>query len=191
MKSISRKCVRWMGILVALAALTACSSTPDKPVADSVTKKPVAAKIVKKPAPLRETYVGIEIPPIPNSHEIEMGYLLQPNGPHPHAIEIVKIGTKKFVWMGRLLYNDEQGKAHWKIIAATPPHPLPVGYHFSTGNCLNQGEHQPEIVAIVKREDKPQWTQVQKAWKANTREKAFEELPVQGISCINQDWKRL
>ncbi len=128
---------------------------------------------------------------MPHAHETEMGYLLKTEGRGTYAIEVVNFGSKKIVWMGRLLYNDAKGKAHWKIIAELPPRPLPKGYHFSSGNCLSQGKPQPEIVAILKMEDKPKLTHIKIAWRADPEKEIFEELPLKGIHCINEKWNRL
>ena len=173
--------LRWFGLVCILVGWTACSSTPVKSALHP-SKKPSGSSI---------KYVGLKIPPMPSKHETEMGYLLEPEGLGKYAIEVVNYGSKKIVWMGRLLYNDAKGKAHWKIIATLPPRPLPEGYQFSSGNCLSHGKPQPEIVAIVKTEDKYRLTQIEKAWKANPEKEAFEELPLQGIHCINERWNRL
>jgi len=181
--------LRWFGLVCLLVGWTACSSTPDKSALHP-SKKPSGSPAVKISGSAIN-YVGLKIPPMPSKHETEMGYLLEPEGQGTYAIEVVNFGSKKIVWMGRLLYNDAKGKAHWKIVAALPPHPLPEGYHFSSGNCLSQGKPQPEIVAILKIEDKPKLTQIQKAWRANPEKEIFEELPLQGIYCINERWNRL
>ena len=174
--------LRWFGLVCILVGWAACSSTPDKPALHHPSKKPSGSSI---------NYVGLKIPPMPSKHETEMGYLLEPEGLGKYAIEVVNFGSKKIVWIGRLLYHDDKGKAHWKIIAALPPRPLPEGYHFSSGNCVRRGRPQPEIIAILKMEDKPMLTQIHKAWRADPQKGTFEELPLKGIHCINEGWSRL
>lgn len=181
---------RWLGLLCILWGLAACSSTPDRSALHP-SKKPASAPVKKKSGPSPQNYVGLKIPPMPYAHETEIGYLLEPGGQGKYAIEVVNFGSKKIVWIGRLLYHDDKGKAHWKIIAALPPRPLPEGYHFSSGNCVRQGRPQPEIVAILKMEDKPMLTQIHKAWRADPQKGTFEELPLKGIHCINEGWSRL
>ncbi len=136
--------------------------------------------------PPAQNYVGLKIPPMPKGHETELGYLLGPEDQGKYAIEVVSFGSKKIVWMGRLLYHDEKGRAHWEIIAALPPRPLPAGYHFSGGNCLNYNKPQPEIVAIFKMDEKKALTRAHKAWKADPQKETFEPLPLEGIQCINE-----
>jgi hypothetical protein len=148
---------RWFGLHCILLGLLACSTTPEDPALQH-SKKPGGS--LKPPA---QNYVGLKIPPMPKGHETELGYLL-----------------------GRLLYHDEKGRAHWEIIAALPPQPLPTGYHFSGGNCLTHNKPQPEIVAILRMEDKKTLTRVHKAWRANPQKETFEPLPLEGIQCINK-----
>ena len=181
--------LRWIGLVCILIGWAACSSTPDK-TALPPAKKPPGSPAAKKSG-FSIKYVGLQIPPMPSKHETEMGYLLEPEGLGKYAIEVVNFGPKKIVWMGRLLYNDAKGKAHWKIVAALPPHSLPEGYQYSSGNCLRRGKPQPEIVAIVKTEDKHKLTHIEKAWRANPEKETFEELPLKGIHCINVRWNRL
>lgn len=144
----------------------------------------------KKPGipqePQAQNYVGLKIPPMPKGHETELGYLIGPEDQGKYSIEVVKFGSKKTAWMGRLLYHDERGRAYWEIIAALPARPVPTGYHFSGGNCLNHNKLQPGIVAIFKMEDKKMLTQIHKAWRADPQKEIFEPLPLEGIQCINE-----
>ena len=123
---------------------------------------------------------------MPKGHETELGYLLGPKDEGQYAIEVVSFDAKKMVWMERLLYHDEKGRAHWEIIAALPPQLLPMGYQFTGGNCLNENNPQPGIVAILKIEKKKALTQVHKAWKADPQKGTFEPLPLEGIQCNNE-----
>jgi hypothetical protein len=166
--------LRWFGLYCIIFGLLACSGTPIK----KETRTP------SKPPP--QKYVGLKIPPLPKGHESELGYLLGPDDQGKYAIEVVNYGSKKVIWMGRLLYHDEKGRAHWEIIAALPPRSLPTGYYFSGGNCLNHNKPQREIVAIFKMEDKKTLTQILKAWRADPQKETFERLPLEGIQCINE-----
>ena len=166
--------LRWFGLYCILFGLLACSGTPVK----KETRTP------SKPPP--QKYVGLKIPPMPKGHESELGYLLGPEDQGKYAIEVVNYGSKKVIWMGRLLYHDEKGRAYWEIIAALPPRSLPTGYYFSGGNCLNHNKPQREIVAIFKMEDKKTLTQIHKAWRADPQKETFERLPLEGIQCINE-----
>ncbi len=174
------KTLRWFGLHCILLGLLACSTTPESPALQP-SKKPVVPS-----EPSAQNYVGLKIPPMPKGHETELGYLLGPDDQGKYAIEVVNFGSKKIVWIGRLLYHDEKGRAHWKIIAALPPRSLPTGYQISSGNCLNHNKPQSEIVAILKMEDKKTLTQIHKAWKADPQKETFEQLPLEGIQCINQ-----
>ena len=136
--------------------------------------------------PPAQNYVGIKIPPMPKGHKTELGYLLGPEDQGRYAIEVVSFGSKKIVWMGRLLYHDEKGRAHWEIIAALPPWRLPAGHHFSGGNCLNHDKPQPGIVAIFKIDEKKALIRAHKAWKADPEKETFEPLPLEGIQCVNK-----
>lgn len=167
--------LRWLGLHCILLGLLACSTTPDNPAVQQ-------SEAPSEPA----TYVGLKIPPMPDGHETDLGYLLGPEDQGKYAIEVVDFESKKIVWMGRLLHHDEQGRAHWEIIAALPPQSLPTGYHFSGGNCLNHKKPQPEIVAILRMEDKRTLTQIHKAWKADPQKEIFEQLSLEGIQCINE-----
>ena len=175
--------LRWLGLCCVLWGFVACAATPEGP--RKVQHPP------KKPAVSGKNYVGIKIPPMPQGHETELGYLLDLEGQGKFSIEVVSFGSKKMVWLRRFLYHDKRGKAHWKIIAQLPPQPLPEGYVFSSGNCLKHGRPQPEIVAIFKMEDKETFTHIHKAWQANPKKNNFKELPLKGIQCINEGWTRL
>lgn len=175
--------LRWFGLHCILLGLLACS-TPAKDPALLHSKKS------RDPSePPAQNYVGLKIPPMPKGHETELGYLLGLEYQDKYAIEVVNLGSKKLVWMERLLYHDEKGRAHWEIIAALPPRPLPTGYHFSGGNCLDHNEPQPEIVAIFKRNDKKAMGHIHKAWRADPQKKTFEPLPLEGIQCLNEGLK--
>ena len=171
------KVLRWFGLYCFLLGMVACSTNP-------------AVQHSKKTGGLQKStashYVGLKIPPMPKEHETELGYLLGPEDRDQYAVEVVNVGPNKLVWMGRLLYHDEKGRAHWEIIAALPPRPLPAGYQFSRGNCLSHGKPQSDIVAIFKMEDKKTLTQIHQAWKANPQKELFEPLPLEGIQCINE-----
>jgi len=169
--------LRWFGLYCILLGMAACSTNP----AVQHSKKPGGPS-----EPPAQNYVGLKIPPMPKGYETELEYLLGPEDQGKYAVEVVNFGPNKIVWMGRLLYHDEKGKAHWEIIAALPPRPLPTGYHFSRGNCLHHNKPQPEIVAILKIEDKKTLTQIRQAWKADPQKELFEPLPLEGIQCINE-----
>ena len=173
------KILRWLGLHCILLGMLACSTsnnTVGLQKKSKDTSKPVA-----------RTYVGLKTPPLPQGHETEVGYLLgtEDQGGR-HAIEVVSFGSEKIVWMERLLYHDEQGRAHWEIIATLPAQQLPAGYQFSGGNCLNESKPQPEIVAIFKMEKKKALTHVFKAWKADPQKGTFERLSNEGIQCSNE-----
>lgn len=170
---------RWLGLAGIMWALLACSGTPETKISRTSSNPPP------------HNYVGIQIPPMPEGSQTELGYLLETENPGKFSIEVVNVGSLKAVWMGSFLYHDDQGKAHWKVIAALPPRPLPEGYYFSSGNCMNRGNAQPEIVAIIKKEDKKMLTGIKKAWRADPQKKHFEELPPAGIQCINEGWNSL
>lgn len=169
--------LRWFGLYCILLGMVACSSNP-------VVQH--SKKTGGPPEQPVQSYVGLKIPPMPKGHETELGYLLGPEDQGKYSVEVVNYGPDRIVWMGRLLYHDENGRAHWEIIAALPPRPLPAGYHFSRGNCLNHGNPQPKIVAILKMEDKKVLTQIRQAWKADPQKERFEPLPLEGIQCINE-----
>ena len=169
--------LRWFGLYCILLGGLACSTNP----AVQHTQK------TGNPSePVALDYIGLKIPPMPKGHETDVGYLLGPEDRGQHSIEVVNFGSDKIVWMGRLLHHDDQGRAHWKIIAALPPRPLPAGYHFSRGNCRHHNQPQPEIVAILKMEDKKVLTQIHQAWKADPQKEIFEPLSPEGIQCINE-----
>ncbi len=169
--------LRWIGLYCMLLGLLSCSTMPKSPTAQHSKKTGVTSESSTR------IYVGLKTPPMPKGHETEIGYLLGPEDKDKYAIEVVNFGSKKIVWMERLLYHDEKGRAHWKIIAALPPQILPAGYQFSGGNCLNENRPQPEIVAIFKTEKRKNLTQVHKAWKADPQKATFEPLPLKGIQC--------
>lgn len=180
-----------LGLFIILWGVTACSITPKPPPIAKTSPDPHSGAPAKKPSGSTQNNVGLKIPPMPKGHETELGYLLELGGQEKYSIEVVNFGSKKVVWMGRFLYHDEKGKAHWKIIAELPPQPLPEGYFFSSGNCLKHGRPQPEIVAIYKMEDKKIFTQIHKAWQADPQKNKFKKLPLKGIHCINESWNRL
>ena len=172
--------LRWFGLHCLLLGLLSCSTTPEGPALQHSKKDGDPSE------PPAQNYVGLKIPPLPKGHETELGYLLGPENQGKYAIEVVNFGSKKIVWMGRLLYHDEKGKAHWEIVAALPPRLLPTDYHFANGNCLNHNEPQPEIVAIFKMDNKKTLTRVHQAWKADPQKETFEQLPLEGIQCVNE-----
>ena len=167
--------LRWLGLHCIFLGLLACSST---------LENPAGQQSAAPPEPV--SYVGLKIPPMPDGHETDLGYLLGPEVQGKYAIVVVDFESKKIVWMGRLLYHDEQGRAHWEIIAALPAQSLPTGYRFSGGNCLIHDTPQPEIVAILKMDDQKTLTRAHKAWKADPQKAAFEPLSLEGIQCINE-----
>jgi len=171
--------LRWFGLYCIILGVSACSTFSEDPAMQH-SKKPEDPS--KSPARI---YVGLKTPPMPQGHETELGYLLGSEEGR-YAIEVVSFGSKKMVWMGRLLYHDEKGRAHWEIIAALPPQPLPMGYQFSGGNCLNDNKPQKEIVAILKRDNRKALTQIHKAWKADPQKGTFEPLPLEGIQCDSE-----
>ena len=172
--------LRWFGLYCILLGMLACSTSPEGPAVQH-TKKPGGLS-----EPPSNKYVGLKIPPMPQEHETEVGYLLGLKDESHYAVEVVNFGSKKIVWMERLLYHDEKGRAHWEIIAALPPQLLPTGYHFSSGNCLNDSKPQPSIVAILKMENQKALAHIHKAWKADPRKEIFEPLPLEGIQCQNE-----
>jgi len=199
---------KWIGVLCVVWGLTACTGmhreqgtlpAPGKPEAAAKTTPPPKAvhpKTVKKAAePVVQSepveYVGLRIPPMPEGHESVMGYLLDGGDEGNFSIEVVHFGPQKLVWMGQLLYHDANGRAHWEIIAVLPPRKVPKGYYFSDGNCRDQGHPNPKIVALFKREDKKTFTQISKAWRADTQAHHFVELSPEGIQCLNEAWNRL
>lgn len=187
---------RLIGLLFVLLGYTACSGTPDGPRetlhppkhSTASPKQKVATKAAK---PNIGKYVGLLVPPLPKGHETEVGYLLEPEGQEKYAIEVVRVGSERLVWMGRLLHHDDRGRAHWKIIAVLPPQKIPKGFYFSGGNCHSRGRPQQEIVAIYKMEDKKTLTHIRKAWKANPQKQHFEEVSPKDVQCINEAWNRL
>lgn len=187
---------RLIVLLFVLLGYSACSGTPDvardtlhSPKHSAAAPKQKVATKTTKPKPPK--YVGLQVPPLPKGHETELGYLLEPEGQEKYAIEVVRIGSERLVWMGRLSHHDARGRAHWKIIAVLPPQKVPKGFYFSGGNCHSRGRPQQEIVAIFKMEDKKLFTQIRKAWKANPQKQHFEEVSPKEVQCINEAWNRL
>jgi hypothetical protein len=172
--------LRWIGLHCILLGLLSCSTAPEGPAMQHSKKSGGPSE---SPA---QIYVGLKVPPMPKGHETELGYLLGPEDQSKYAIEVVSFGSKKIVWMGRLLSHDEQGRAHWEIIAALPPRALPTGYRFASGNCLKDNKPQPEIVAIFKMDDTKTLIRAHEAWKADTQKGTFESLPLEGIQCVNE-----
>ena len=84
--------------------------------------------------------------------------------------------------------RDEKGVPSWQLldILAVPGTELNIGW---TGNVMYEGVIDPEIIVLLPDNidwfDAEQFTDIEKAWRFDRRQKSISEIPITGLVCLN------
>jgi hypothetical protein len=126
--------------------------------------------------------------PLPSGFEDRGGVLLDPAGKSEYALKSVAAQNQEMIWLNWFTYHDAAGKPHWEVRAVLQLPALRDDEMVSYGgNCLINGERDPEIIAVVLvEEDEELLTNIRQAWRVNLSLEKFEEIPTSGVVCENE-----
>ena len=133
-------------------------------------------------------YVGLRIPPIPEGHREVEAFLVDDKQDSYFALSRVTHKYGEAILLQKFLYRDREGHVHWEVISALTEPKRQKGYDYFMGTCMLNGEHQREIIASVKLEDKEIQTEIMQALRVNITSLKIEKIPVDGITCYIEGW---
>ena len=133
-------------------------------------------------------YVGLRIPPIPEGHRKIEAFLIDDKTDSYFALSRMIHKSGEAFLLQKLLYRDREGHVHWEVISALAEPKRQKGYDYFMGTCMLNGEHQRDIIALVKSEDQEIQTGILRAWRVNIKNQKIEKIPVDGITCYIEGW---
>lgn len=99
-------------------------------------------------------------------------------------------GTARMLWLNRFVGRDSAGKPRWEVLAVLRRPEIREGEYLVKALCEQDGTRDTEIFAIVDRaaepEDVERYTRIRRAWRADLERGRIEEIPVAGITCLNE-----
>ncbi|MBC5767684.1 hypothetical protein [Ramlibacter albus] len=132
-------------------------------------------------------YVGLRVPPIPADHEDLGGSMLRIQADSEYAIAEVSSPRGRMWWLQKLISRDRAGKPSWEVVAVMPEPDIPRGHVVAmAGLCERGGVEAPEVIAVVKGEQKARLRKIHRAWFVNVQTHKFEPYPTHGLTCINE-----
>jgi hypothetical protein len=105
-----------------------------------------------------------------------------------YGVSYVRQGNQKMLWLERLVSRDRSGNPTWEIIDAINLPRFNPGEELAPPSCKLKGVADPELIALVKYEDKEIWRNIRQAWRANRRTRKIEVIPPTNIVCNNPGW---
>ena len=124
--------------------------------------------------------------PFINFQEVGGSYIVK-NGSKPFAINHYKSGDVNIIAFENVV-DESQRRAKYSLIDIFEISDLKQNQQIAYGICRLNGEPDQEIFAIyeVSDWDVEYFTQIVKAWRANTKNGKIEEISTKGIDCINE-----
>jgi len=91
------------------------------------------------------------------------------------------------LFLSRLLYNDEKGCAHWKIVSTFD---LPERHDsiVLAYECRKNGAEDRAVFAYVRSTDGPEYTTIVQAWRVMMEQEKIVAITSKGIVCVNQGY---
>ena len=133
--------------------------------------------------------VGAVYPPLPSGYVDKGGGLFIDEETSVHAINFLEGPSGTLVVLERKVKRAEQPEARWKVLSAMHYPETDSSQSLIVLDCKLDGELDPEVLAVVDHEaDKQELTVVHRAWRADRSAGAFESMPVEGVSCINESY---
>jgi hypothetical protein len=134
------------------------------------------------------TYEGLRIPPVPERHREVEAFLIDDKPDSCFALSRMTHKSGEAILLQKLLYHDREGHAHWEVVSALAEPKRHKDYDYFMGTCMLNGEHQREIIALVKSEDQEIQTGILRAWRVSIKNQKIEKIPVDGITCYIEGW---
>ncbi|MFB2891337.1 hypothetical protein ACE1CI_00165 [Aerosakkonemataceae cyanobacterium BLCC-F50] len=105
-----------------------------------------------------------------------------------YGVSYVRQGSQQMLWFQNLVSRDRSGNPNWEVIDAISLPKFNTGEQIAPPTCKLKGVSDPELIALVKYEDKEILTNIRRAWRANRRTRKIEEIPPKNIVCQNPAW---
>ncbi|MEZ5424969.1 MAG: hypothetical protein R2747_01775 [Pyrinomonadaceae bacterium] len=108
----------------------------------------------------------------------------------PFAVSLVrpkgsKLSNPTMLWLEK--HNRNSGAEKYEVLDVIKFPPLRKNETIAMSGCKLNGKWNPEIFAIGINEKKENLTKITRAWQANTKEGIFEDIPIDGITCLNEE----
>ncbi len=122
--------------------------------------------------------IGVNYPPLPEQVENIGGWSIT----NPYIVKQVALNGQELLLLSRRIGRDSKGKGSYKVVDVLP---LPIIYKTETikgsgSMCTVNGKEDPNIIVVVKIENKPKLTKVSRAWRVENEK--FNEIDIQGLS---------
>ncbi|MCH5328130.1 MAG: hypothetical protein J1E02_03840 [Coprobacter sp.] len=105
-----------------------------------------------------------------------------------YGIHILQNDSKTFFLFDEFAGRDEKGIPLWQLLdtLAVPGTELNIGW---TGNVMFEGVIDPEILVLLPDNtdwfDAERFTEIEKAWRFDRKQKSINEIPITGLVCLN------
>ncbi len=105
-----------------------------------------------------------------------------------YSVSYVRQGSQQMLWFQNLVSRDRSGNPTWQVIDAINLPKFNTGEQIAPPTCSFKGVSDPELIAVVKYEDKEILRNIRQAWRANRRTRKIEQIPPKNIVCQNPGW---
>ena len=108
--------------------------------------------------------------------------------PLEFGVREVSKGKVKMLWFERVAERDRNRVLTWQVLDVLVLPPIKKNQVLATSNCFVAKDFEPEVVALFDNEDKENLTRTRQAWRANRLTGKFEDVPLRGVRCRNENW---
>jgi hypothetical protein len=134
-------------------------------------------------------YIGTVHAPLPAGVTLVAGTVIADKFGHPSVFSFSHVRTPS----GEMIWLDSAearagGATRQVVLAELPIPPLANDERLFMGSCDVRGRLDGSIVAIIVNEPKvSRFTKVREAWRADSRVRRFDLVPLEGVSCEDPD----
>jgi hypothetical protein len=145
------------------------------------TKKSEYRKIIGQ-----EYYSLREFKPFINFQEVG-GSFINRNESVAFTINHYQSGVINIIAFEKIA-DESQRRVKYSLLDILEISDLKQNQEIAYGNCRLNGKSDQEILAIYEASDQDveYFTQILKAWRANTKTRKIEEISIKGIDCENE-----
>jgi hypothetical protein len=134
-------------------------------------------------------YIGTVHGPLPTGVTLVGGTVIVDKFGHPSVFSFshVKTPSGEMIWLDST-ETGAAGAMRQVVLAELPIPPLANDERLLMGSCDVRGRLDGSVVAIIVNEPHvSRFTKVREAWRADSRVRRFDLVPLEGVSCEDPD----
>jgi hypothetical protein len=136
-------------------------------------------------------YVGLRDPDanLPAYATLLTVYLITPVGGRDYSVRLIDSRGERVFLLERLERDASGQPRSSEVIAAAKVPRVPRGFALALGVCYRGDVHDPDIIALAKKEDThPMWQNIRAAWRADVSRRQFRAVDSRHLKCENEDY---